>query len=127
MFKSKFKNWDDVLRVDYTRNAETVLQDGGLAGKVRKDAEKKDQMKADLTALFLPRQPPMPLSEVGLGIPTNPPWCGAGRRARRRLTVPLLLCAALPSCLGQRLPGRLSSPVPPCAPPQSDFSALLAR
>lgn len=65
VFKSKFKNWDDVLRVDYTRNAETVLQDGGLAGKVRKDAEKKDQMKADLTALFLPRQPPMPLSEVG--------------------------------------------------------------
>ncbi|NWS29920.1 FLII protein, partial [Polioptila caerulea] len=64
VFKSKFKNWDDVLRVDYTRNAETVLQDGGLAGKVRKDAEKKDQMKADLTALFLPRQPPMPLSEA---------------------------------------------------------------
>ncbi|XP_035168371.1 protein flightless-1 homolog, partial [Oxyura jamaicensis] len=64
VFKSKFKNWDDVLHVDYTRNAETVLQDGGLAGKVRKDAEKKDQMKADLTALFLPRQPPMPLSEA---------------------------------------------------------------
>ncbi|KFV77822.1 Protein flightless-1, partial [Struthio camelus australis] len=64
VFKSKFKNWDDVLRVDYTRNAETVLQDSGLAGKVRKDAEKKDQMKADLTALFLPRQPPMPLSEA---------------------------------------------------------------
>ncbi|XP_009955281.1 PREDICTED: protein flightless-1 homolog [Leptosomus discolor] len=64
VFKSKFKNWDDVLRVDYTRNAETVLQEGGLSGKVRKDAEKKDQMKADLTALFLPRQPPMPLSEA---------------------------------------------------------------
>ncbi|KFP04784.1 Protein flightless-1, partial [Calypte anna] len=64
VFKSKFKNWDDVLRVDYTRNAEAVLQEGGLAGKVRKDAEKKDQMKADLTALFLPRQPPMPLSEA---------------------------------------------------------------
>lgn len=78
MFKSKFKNWDDVLRVDYTRNAESVLQEGGLAGKVRKDAEKKDQMKADLTALFLPRQPPMPLSEVGLGtIPCVPPLCWA--------------------------------------------------
>ncbi|OXB68769.1 hypothetical protein ASZ78_002184 [Callipepla squamata] len=64
VFKSKFKNWDDVLHVDYTRNAETVLQEGGLAGKVRKDTEKKDQMKADLTALFLPRQPPMPLSEA---------------------------------------------------------------
>uniref|UniRef100_A0A8D0GFE8 FLII actin remodeling protein n=1 Tax=Sphenodon punctatus TaxID=8508 RepID=A0A8D0GFE8_SPHPU len=64
VFKSKFKNWDDVLKVDYTRNAETVLHAGGLAGKVKKDAEKKDQMKADLTALFLPRQPPMALSEA---------------------------------------------------------------
>lgn len=32
--------------------------------QVKKDAEKKDQMKADLTALFLPRQPAMPLAEV---------------------------------------------------------------
>lgn len=32
--------------------------------QVKKDAEQKDQMKADLTALFLPRQPPMPLTEV---------------------------------------------------------------
>lgn len=66
VFKSKFKNWDDVLKVDYTRNAESVKQDAGLSGKVKKDAEQKDQMKADLTALFLPRQPPMPLTEVGL-------------------------------------------------------------
>ncbi|XP_062999669.1 protein flightless-1 homolog [Elgaria multicarinata webbii] len=64
VFKSKFKNWDDVLKVDYTRNAESVQQPGGLSGKVQKDAEKKDQMKADLTALFLPRQPPMPLNEA---------------------------------------------------------------
>lgn len=64
MFKAKFKNWDDVLTVDYTRNAEAVLQGPGLAGKVKRDAEKKDQMKADLTALFLPRQPPMALAEV---------------------------------------------------------------
>lgn len=64
MFKSKFKNWDDVLKVDYTRNAESVKQNEGLSGKVKKDAEQKDQMKADLTALFLPRQPPMLLSEV---------------------------------------------------------------
>lgn len=66
VFKSKFKNWDDVLKVDYTRNAESVKQAAGLSGKVKKDAEQKDQMKADLTALFLPRQPPMPLTEVGL-------------------------------------------------------------
>ncbi|XP_042294344.1 protein flightless-1 homolog [Sceloporus undulatus] len=64
VFKSKFKNWDDVLKVDYTRNAESVQQTEGLSGKVQKDAEKKDQMKADLTALFLPRQPPMPLTEA---------------------------------------------------------------
>lgn len=32
--------------------------------QVKKDAEQKDQMKADLTALFLPRQPPMALTEV---------------------------------------------------------------
>ncbi|CAL9693740.1 unnamed protein product [Knipowitschia caucasica] len=64
VFKSKFKNWDDVLKVDYTRAAETVQQKDNLQGKVKKDAEQKDQMKADLTALFLPRQPPMPLSEA---------------------------------------------------------------
>lgn len=33
---------------------------------MKKDAEQKDQMKADLTALFLPRQPAMPLTEVGV-------------------------------------------------------------
>uniref|UniRef100_A0A3Q2DJP3 FLII actin remodeling protein n=1 Tax=Cyprinodon variegatus TaxID=28743 RepID=A0A3Q2DJP3_CYPVA len=64
VFKSKFKNWDDVLKVDYTRAAETVQQNDNLQGKVKKDAEQKDQMKADLTALFLPRQPPMPLTEA---------------------------------------------------------------
>ncbi|KAM9494572.1 protein flightless-1 homolog [Clarias gariepinus] len=64
VFKSKFKNWDDVLKVDYTRNAESVKQNDNLSGKVKKDAEQKNQMKADLTALFLPRQPPMPLSEA---------------------------------------------------------------
>ncbi|XP_021103247.1 protein flightless-1 homolog isoform X2 [Heterocephalus glaber] len=64
VFKAKFKNWDDVLTVDYTRNAEAVLQGPGLSGKVKRDAEKKDQMKADLTALFLPRQRPMALAEA---------------------------------------------------------------
>nr|AAL36557.1 cytoskeletal actin-modulating protein [Mus musculus] len=64
VFKAKFKNWDDVLTVDYTRDAEAVLQGQGLSGKVKRDTEKTDQMKADLTALFLPRQPPMPLAEA---------------------------------------------------------------
>ncbi|KAL0992507.1 hypothetical protein UPYG_G00094250 [Umbra pygmaea] len=64
VFKSKFKNWDDVLKVDYTRAAESIEQPAGLQSKVKKDAEKKDEMKADLTALFLPRQPAMPLTEA---------------------------------------------------------------
>lgn len=34
VFKSKFKNWDDVLKVDYTRAAETVQQTDNLQGKV---------------------------------------------------------------------------------------------
>lgn len=42
MFKSKFKNWDDVLKVDYTRAAETVQQTDNLQGKVSdKCIEKK--------------------------------------------------------------------------------------
>lgn len=35
-----------------------------LFPQVKKDAVQKDQMKADLTALFLARQPAMPLTEV---------------------------------------------------------------
>ena len=35
VFKSKFKNWDDVLKVDYTRNAESVQQKDNLSGKVK--------------------------------------------------------------------------------------------
>ncbi|KAJ3600913.1 hypothetical protein NHX12_031886 [Muraenolepis orangiensis] len=54
-------------QVDYTKAAETVQQKDLLLGKVKKDAEKKDQMKADLTALFLPRQPPMALPEEEFG------------------------------------------------------------
>ncbi|KAA8584872.1 hypothetical protein FQN60_003566 [Etheostoma spectabile] len=69
VFKSKFKNWDDVLKVDYTRAAETVQQKDNLQGKVKKDAEQKDKMKADLTALFLPRQPAMPLTEKFARLP----------------------------------------------------------
>ena len=36
VYKSKFKNWDDVLKVDYTRAAETVQQKDkdNLQGKV---------------------------------------------------------------------------------------------
>lgn len=49
-----------------------VMKNEGLTGKVKKDVDQKNQMKADLTALFLPRQPPMPLTEVG--VQPRLPW-----------------------------------------------------
>uniref|UniRef100_A0A8C5BF54 FLII actin remodeling protein n=1 Tax=Gadus morhua TaxID=8049 RepID=A0A8C5BF54_GADMO len=47
VYKSKFKNWDDVLKVDYTRAAETVQQGGNLQGKVNVRAG------SGLTAVYL--------------------------------------------------------------------------
>ncbi|XP_061411442.1 protein flightless-1 homolog [Lethenteron reissneri] len=67
IFKSKFRNWDDILAVDYTRSADAVGRAAGLDGKVQQDAaprRQQQQLKADLSALFYPRQPPMPLSEA---------------------------------------------------------------
>lgn len=40
VFKSKFKNWDDVLKVDYTRAAETVQNKDNLHGKVSESEAK---------------------------------------------------------------------------------------
>jgi len=34
VYKAKFKNWDDVLKVDYTRAAEAVHNKDNLLGKV---------------------------------------------------------------------------------------------
>ncbi|XP_033631198.1 protein flightless-1 homolog [Asterias rubens] len=60
VFKSKFPGWDDVLAVDYTRRAEAFIK----KATIQKDADDKDEMKTDLSALFMPRQPPMASAEV---------------------------------------------------------------
>lgn len=60
IFKSKFVGWDEVIAVDFTRTAESVQKTGADLTKWAKQQE----TKADLTALFTPRQPSMPLSEA---------------------------------------------------------------
>ncbi|XP_057668841.1 protein flightless-1 [Diorhabda carinulata] len=60
IFKSKFIGWDEVIAVDFTRTAESVKKTGVDLIKWAQQQE----TKADLTALFTPRQPPMPLSEA---------------------------------------------------------------
>ncbi|ESO93458.1 hypothetical protein LOTGIDRAFT_145300, partial [Lottia gigantea] len=59
IFKTKFIGWDDVLPVDYTRTAESVIRRGAdlKVGQL-------DKMKTDLSALFMPRQPMMPKEEA---------------------------------------------------------------
>ncbi|KAB0794381.1 hypothetical protein PPYR_11220 [Photinus pyralis] len=60
VFKLKFIGWDEVIAVDFTRTAESVQKTGADLTKwaLRQEA------KTDLTALFMPRQPPMPLAEA---------------------------------------------------------------
>ncbi|XP_078491271.1 protein flightless-1 homolog isoform X2 [Ciona intestinalis] len=53
LFKSRFIGWTDVIKVDYTREDEKVI--------VRQDAREN---KIDLSAIFLPRQQPMPDTEA---------------------------------------------------------------
>lgn len=55
LFKNKFQGWDDVLGVDYTRTAESVSKKG-----VDVDMD----MKTDLSALFMSRQPAMANNEA---------------------------------------------------------------
>lgn len=50
LFKNKFEGWDDVLGVDYTRTADSVATRG---------VDVEIDMKTDLSALFMPRQPSM--------------------------------------------------------------------
>nr|XP_006817675.1 PREDICTED: protein flightless-1 homolog [Saccoglossus kowalevskii] len=57
LFKSKFENWDDVLYVDYTRTAEQVI-------KMVIKGMGKPEVKTDLSALFMPRQPAMSNAEA---------------------------------------------------------------
>ncbi|KAK3911726.1 Protein flightless-1 [Frankliniella fusca] len=60
LFKSKFSGWDEVIAVDFTRTAESVAKTGADLTKWARQQE----TKADLAALFTPRQPAMPASEA---------------------------------------------------------------
>ncbi|XP_071453718.1 protein flightless-1 [Hetaerina americana] len=60
IFKSKFAGWDDIVAVDFTRTAESVRRTG--ADLV--EWAKRQETKADLAALFAPRQPLMPVAEA---------------------------------------------------------------
>ena len=55
VFKSKFIGWDDVIAVDFTRTAHSVQRTGA---DLQKWAREQDT-KADLSALFAPRQQPI--------------------------------------------------------------------
>lgn len=60
IFKSKFIGWDEVMAVDFTRTANSVAKTGADLTKWAKQQE----TRADLAALFMPRQNSMPLSEA---------------------------------------------------------------
>ncbi|XP_046144985.1 protein flightless-1 isoform X4 [Osmia bicornis bicornis] len=60
IFKSKFTGWDEVIAVDFTRTAESVAKTGADLTKWAKQQE----TKADLAALFMPRQPSMSFAEA---------------------------------------------------------------
>ncbi|XP_055529280.1 protein flightless-1 [Wyeomyia smithii] len=60
VFKSKFVGWEEIIAVDFTRTAQSVARTGAdLTGWA-----KKQETKADLAALFMPRQPAMTLMEA---------------------------------------------------------------
>ncbi|XP_054268551.1 protein flightless-1 [Macrosteles quadrilineatus] len=60
IFKVKFTGWDEVIAVDFTRTAESVQKTGADLTKWAKQQE----TKADLAALFTPRQPAMSVTEA---------------------------------------------------------------
>ncbi|XP_041473939.1 protein flightless-1 homolog [Lytechinus variegatus] len=60
VFKSKFPGWDDVLAVDYTKRADQIHKKPAI----QKDVQEKEELKTDLSALFMPRQPAMSLTEA---------------------------------------------------------------
>ncbi|ESN93094.1 hypothetical protein HELRODRAFT_96186 [Helobdella robusta] len=59
-FKSKFKGWDDVIPVDYTRTSESVIRRGADLKVIME----RDKIKVDLSALFMSRQPAMTIEEA---------------------------------------------------------------
>ncbi|VEN43871.1 unnamed protein product [Callosobruchus maculatus] len=60
IFKAKFIGWDEVIAVDFTRTAASVRKTGADLTQWAR----KQETKADLYALFMPRQPPMPAAEA---------------------------------------------------------------
>lgn len=60
LLKTKFEGWHDVIAVDFTRTAESVQKTGANLIKWMSSQE----VKVDLAALFMPRQPPMQLDEA---------------------------------------------------------------
>uniref|UniRef100_A0A182NT12 Protein flightless-1 n=1 Tax=Anopheles dirus TaxID=7168 RepID=A0A182NT12_9DIPT len=55
VFKSKFTGWEEIIAVDFTRTAQSVARTGADLTHWAK----QQQTKADLAALFMPRQPAM--------------------------------------------------------------------
>lgn len=62
LFKNKFKEWDDVIAVDYTRTAESVSRTGADIEKWMK----QQKVKIDLSALFVDRQVPISDEDANL-------------------------------------------------------------
>lgn len=60
MFKSNFSGWEEIIAVDFTRTAQSVAKTGADLTKWAK----KQETRADLAALFMPRQPAMAVTEA---------------------------------------------------------------
>lgn len=60
IFKSKFVGWEEIIAVDFTRTAQSVAKTGADLTKWAKQQE----TRADLAALFMPRQPSMTLAKA---------------------------------------------------------------
>lgn len=59
-FKTNFVGWEEVIAVDFTRTAQSVAKTGADLSKWARQQE----TRADLAALFMPRQPPMTVAEA---------------------------------------------------------------
>lgn len=59
IFKSKFIGWEEIIAVDFTRTAQSVAKTGADLTKWAKQQE----TRADLAALFMPRQPAITLAK----------------------------------------------------------------
>lgn len=60
IFKSKFVGWDEIIAVDFTRTAQSVAKTGADLTKWAQ----RQETKADLAALFMPRQAAMSVVEA---------------------------------------------------------------